>query len=59
MASDELLQLMKSQQKKVMREIGGLLDAWDQVPNDAKGYVEETHPEFIAAIERIRKAMEG
>lgn len=59
MASDELFQLVKRQQKRVMREIGGLLDAWDQVPNDAKGYVEECTPSFIAAMERIRKAAEG
>lgn len=59
MASDYLYQIIKQQQKNVMREIGGLLDAWDGASNDAKGYLEEDAPNFVAAIERIRKAVEG
>ena len=54
---DELKRLRQEQAKRVMPMIGGLLDAWDELPNDVS-----TDPDLenlFACLEGIREAMEG
>jgi hypothetical protein len=58
MPNSEIKKLRKEQQKKVMREIGGMMDAWDQLPNDVKDMIREDAPGLLAAIYRICDAME-
>jgi hypothetical protein len=55
--SSEVVVLRREQSKRVMPMIGGLLDAWEQLPNDVK------HDDDLTSvrehIERIDAAMEG
>lgn len=55
--SSELVVLRREQSERVMPIIGGLLEAWDQLPNDLK------HDDELSLvkeyIEHIDAAMEG
>lgn len=57
--SKELEQLRRKQLRAVMPLIGPLLDAWDSVPNDLKGEIEEGATDLAEALDSIRDAMEG
>jgi hypothetical protein len=57
--SKELQQLRRKQMRAVMPFIGPLLDAWDDVPNDLKGEIEEGATDLAEALDSIRVAMEG
>lgn len=57
--SKELEQLRRKQMRAVMPLIGPLLDAWDDVPNDLKGEIEEGATDLAEALDSIRDAMEG
>lgn len=54
---DERKRLLKEQWNLASPIIGQLLDAWDEVPNDAKGYVEECVPRFVALMDELAQAM--
>ncbi len=53
----EQAKLVRLQAINVMPLIGGLLDAWDDLPNDVKGDPELEHLEKY--IDLIDDAMEG
>lgn len=55
--SSELDVLRREQAERVVPLIGGLLDAWDQLPNDVSHEDELTNVK--KHIERIDAAMEG
>lgn len=57
--SKELEQLRRKQMRAVMPLVGPLLDAWDDVPNDLKGEIEEGATDLAEALDSIRDAMEG
>ena len=52
-------QLRAEQARAVMPLIGQLLDAWEGVPNDLKGEIEEGATDLAEALDSIRDAMEG
>ena len=54
---EEREQILEEQTALVMPMIGGLLDAWDALPNDVKGY--EELKQLARHIRRIDDAMEG
>lgn len=54
----EIDRLRKRQSKAVMDLIGPLLDAWDGVPNDTKGVMEEEALDLCHYLRRISRAME-
>ena len=47
------------QAKAVMPLIGPLLDAWEGIPNDAKGALRENEPALCDCLDRINAAMEA
>lgn len=51
--------LRREQTEKVMPLIGQLIDAWDSMPNDVKGLVEEQAEPFTLTMHEIMEAMEG
>lgn len=51
--------LRREQAARVMKEIGPLLDAWEQIPNDIKGQLEEEALEFCHYMRRIYIAVDG
>jgi hypothetical protein len=46
------------QAKKVMPLIGGLLDAWEDMPNDLRCEIEDQQPALSEALNKINAAME-
>ena len=46
------------QSRKVSLLIGGLLDAWENVPNDLRSEIEEVCPMLYSYLNRISKIME-
>lgn len=57
--ASEIERLRKKQSKAVMELIGPLLDAWDGMPNDVKGQMEEEEAlDLCHYLRRIAKAME-
>ena len=54
---EEEEKIREEQTALVMPMIGGLLDAWDALPNDVKGY--EELERLACQIRRIDDAMEG
>lgn len=44
--------------QKALAEIGPLLDAWDQLPNDVKQEIDELAPELYKAMLRLYRAIE-
>lgn len=57
--SKELERLRRKQMRAATPLIGPLLDAWDEVPNDLKGEIEEGATDLAEALDSIRDAMEG
>lgn len=57
--SSELPKLRRAQTKRVMAQIGPLLDAWEGLPGDARSSLEEDSPAFVSAMEGISEAVEG
>ena len=55
----DLNELRRKQAFAVMDEIGPLLDAWESIPNDVKGQLEEEALEFCHYMRRIYRAVEG
>jgi hypothetical protein len=55
--SSEIANGRKAQAREVMPMIGGLLDAWDQLPTDVR--TDEELSEVRVWIERINSAMEN
>jgi hypothetical protein len=51
--------LREAQAVKVMPLIGQLLDAWEAVPNDLKGEIEEGATGLAEALDSINDAMEN
>ena len=51
--------LIEEQVKKVMPLIGGLLDAFDGMPNDVRSYLEDEAPHLIDYLLKIDRGMEG
>lgn len=58
-SDNERKQLRKAQMRAVMPLIGPLLDAWEAVPNDLKGEIEEGATELAEALDSIDDAMEN
>jgi len=54
----ERADLRKAQAKAVMPMIGPMLDAWEGVPNDVRGYMKEQCPELGCWLDDISAAME-
>ena len=57
--SAEQKRLRQAQARAVMPLIGQLLDAWEAVPNDLKGMIEEDATDLAEALDSINEAMEG
>ena len=57
--SAEQKRLRAAQARAVMPLIGPLLDAWEAVPNDLKGMIEEDAADLAEALDSINEAMEG
>lgn len=57
--TSELKRLRAAQAKAVMPLIGQLLDAWEAVPNDLKGEIEEGAADLAEALDSINEAMEA
>lgn len=55
----EIERLRREQAKAVMPLIGGLLDQWEGMSNDAKGSLREESPVLCEYLDRIDAAMEG
>jgi hypothetical protein len=51
--------LRAEQAERVAPLVGQLLDAWDQLSNDAQTILTEDASEIVAAILAIRRAQEG
>jgi hypothetical protein len=54
---EELQWLRDAQARRVMPMIGPLLDAWDGVPNDVKGMMEEHCGQLGKWLNNIEQAM--
>ncbi len=48
--------MRRAWEKRVSAEVGPLLDAWEQLPNDLKQQIEEEAPELANAIEALESA---
>lgn len=54
----ELNELRRKQREAVMPLIGPLLDAWEAVPNDFRGMIEDECPALVTILNRIWQKME-
>lgn len=59
MPKSELTQLRAQQTRRVMKEIGPLIDAWEAIPNDVKSQLEEEALDFCHYMRRIYLAIDG
>jgi hypothetical protein len=55
----ELERLRARQVKRVMKRVGPLLDEYDGLPNDVRGWIDEQAPGFIREMNKLRRAVEG
>ena len=55
---EEINRLRELQSIATMEHIPALLEWWEQIPNDAKSYIEQEAPAFVLTMDRIYTAME-
>jgi hypothetical protein len=55
----ELERLRARQAKRVMRRMGPLLDEYDGLPNDVRGWIKQQAPGFIREMNKLQRAVEG
>ncbi len=55
----EVDRLRARQAKRVMRQVGPLLDELDGIPNDTTGELKSLAPELFRRLEKLRRAVEG
>ncbi len=55
---DELRRLRRLQADRAMPLVSQILEAWDQIPNDAKGQMIEISPGLVGSIMGLESAME-
>lgn len=55
----DLERLRAQQSKRVMKRVGPLLDEYDGLPNDVRGYIKQQAPGFIREMSKLQRAVEG